>query len=184
MFTNNLLPTSYPCHLQIPRNGNPTHEDIGLFQYDDWEDMVEEESFEATYGCRNPGKVRGAPVPGGRPVRLSIRRRRPLYGIPRADPVQLKWALEAVNRAVAQGVVSGGDGTSCATRYWLPPSDLQRQHHRVQKARGELPQVRPRYEILGFVGVGYQLEREFLMRGDNLLWTWSKLTAAKQFVAQ
>jgi len=186
MFTNNLLPTSFPCHLQIPRNGNPTHEDIGLFQYDDWEDMVEEESFEATYGCRNPGKVRGGSgswwTAG---AVIDFGDADPYTGFLALTQYKLKWALEAVNRAVAQGVVTGGDGTKLRNEILVATSDI---------TKGNITECRK--HVVNFLKFARatkysdSLESdtnwngEFLMRGDNLLWTLVKLTAAKQFVAQ
>ena len=66
--TKKLLPIAYDCNLPIPKNVNPTLQDIVVFQYDKKEDMVESIATtgpyfgtvtETTNGCINPSRGSG-----------------------------------------------------------------------------------------------------------------------------
>jgi len=183
-FTGNLLPTAYPCHSQIPRNWNPTHEAIGLWQTDLYTEMAEDEATDSTFACGSDrtkgGKgsywVVGASINCGDADAYTCFLQVMLY--------KLHWALEDAKQATAAGVLSSGDAGKIQNALTTSIADLN---------KGNITECRK--HVLDFSKFAraakyntsaspINFSAQFEMRGDALLWTVNKLTAAKQFVAQ
>lgn len=183
-FTDNLFPTAYQCHSRIPRNHPPTHEAIGLWQYDDVFLMQEDESAELTFACgtdrvrggRGSYWVVGASINCGGTDEYTCFLEVTLY--------KLHWALEAVEQAIAEGAVPTGDGTKMRNELLTAIEDLNKGN--ITEARKKVLNFNKfaRAATYSPSVSGINFKAEFEARGDNLLWTLAKLTAAKQFVAQ
>ncbi len=183
-FTNNLLPTAYPCHSQIPRNWPPTHEAVGLWQTDLVADMAEMESTESTFACgtdrlkggRGSYWVVGASINCGDADEYTCFLEVMLY--------KLHWAQVVVEQAIAAGVVSSGDGNKMRNEIITATGDLTNGN--INECKKHIVNFNKfaRSAKYNTAASPINFSALFEMRGDNLLWTVNKLTAAKQFVAQ
>ena len=170
--------------LNIPRNVPPSHQAVGLWQDDNVLLMPEKEAFEGAFACGTDktrgGKgsywVVGASINCGNADEYTCFLKVTLY--------KLHWALELVEDAIALGVVPNGDGTKMRNEVLTAIGDLNKGN--ITEARKHVlnfdkfaraaPYDTSKSEI--------SFSAQFEARAGNLLWTLSKLTAAKQFVAQ
>jgi len=183
-FTSNLLPAAYQCNSRIPRNVPPTHQAIGLWQTDLVTDMSEKEATESTFACGSDrtrgGKgsywVVGASINCGAADEYTCFLNVTLY--------KLHWALQDVQRAIDATVIASGDGSKMMNALQTSIADL---------GKGNITECRK--HVLDFNKFAraakyntpaspINFSAQFEMRGENLLFTVDKLTAAKQFVAQ
>jgi hypothetical protein len=175
--TKKLLPTAYDCNLPIPKNVNPTLQDIVVFQYDKKEDMIESitttgpyfgTTTEATNGCINPSRGSG-PKGSWHLVGLHIDAgsASAYQALLELTKFKLQMLAEAVAQAGVDGAVGGGDLTKLGNEAKTALGDITKGNlnealkHVVNFQKFAKAAVYTTTSDTNWNG-------EFLMRGDNI----------------
>ncbi len=132
--TKKLLPTAYDCNLPIPRNVNPTHQDIVVLQYDKKEDMVESTTTTGPYFGTATKRRTGAET---RRVGQDLRARgtwsastsdagsaSAYQALLELTKFKLQMLSDAVAQAGADGAVGSGDLTKLGNQVKTATGDI------------------------------------------------------------
>ena len=175
--TKKLLPTAYDCNLPIPKNVNPTLQDVVVFQYDKKEDMVEAitttgpyfgTATEATNSCINPSRGSG-PKGSWHLVGLHIDAgsASSFQALLELTKFKLQMLSEAVAKASAEGAVTGGDATKLGNEVKTALGDVLKGN--LNEALKHVLNFQKFAKAAAYTTTSdTNWNGEFLMRGDNL----------------